>query len=86
MDVDRGLGEDRGSFEIGLRFRRIMEQRIARLESDAAQDEAAVSLLLDGDHIRRQMRLVAAQRAEAMRMCRFLDQSRTRQPNPMTAL
>jgi hypothetical protein len=40
-------------FEISPRFRRTVEERIERLEKDAAFDEAQVSLLEDGDHIRR---------------------------------
>ena len=55
-------------FEISPRFRRTIEERIERLEKDAAFDEAQVSLLEDGDHIRRHMRLVALQRSEALRM------------------
>jgi ribosome-associated translation inhibitor RaiA len=67
-------------YEIGPRFRRLVEERIARLERDAASDEAHVDLLEDVDHIRRQMRLVLAQRAEALRMRIFLDRARTRLP------
>ena len=70
-------------FEISIRFRRMMEERIARLESDAAHDEAMLWKLENSDHIRRQIRLVTAQREEAMRIRRFLDQSRTRQPRPL---
>ena len=73
-------------FEISPRFRRTIEERIARLEKDAECDEAQVDLLLDGDHIRRHMRLVAIQRAEALRMRLFLDRARTRLPRPMIAL
>jgi ribosome-associated translation inhibitor RaiA len=65
-------------YEISPRFRRTVEERVARLERDAAQDEANVMQLDDEDHIRRQMRLVAAQRAEALRMRIFLDRARTR--------
>jgi hypothetical protein len=61
------------SFEINPWFRRIVEERIARLERDAEFDEAQVAMLSDSDHIRRQMRLVAAERAEALRMRIFLD-------------
>jgi len=64
------------SFEISPRFRRSIEERIARLEKDAEMDEAQVRLLADGDHILRQMRLVAVERAEALRMRLFLDRSR----------
>ena len=60
------------SFEISPRFRRIIEERIARLEKDSEYDEAQVETLIDGDHIRRQMRLVAVERAEALRMRLFL--------------
>lgn len=65
-------------FEIGIRFRRMMEERIVRLESNASGDEAMVDRLENGDHIRRQLRLVAAQREEALRVRRFLDQCRIR--------
>jgi hypothetical protein len=74
------------SFEISPRFRRTVEERIARLERDAVYDEAQVSDLVDGDHIRRQMRLVAIQRAEALRMRLFLDRARTRLPRPLIAI
>jgi len=77
------VGED---FEISPRFRSSVEERIARLEKDAEFDEAQVAFLVDGDHIRRQMRLVAIQRAEALRMRLFLDRANTRQVRPMIAL
>ncbi|HEV2136918.1 MAG TPA: hypothetical protein VGR47_22050 [Terracidiphilus sp.] len=60
-------------FEISPRFRRAIEDRIARLERDAAGDEAQVERLEDIDHIRRQMRLVATERGEALRLRLFLD-------------
>jgi hypothetical protein len=73
-------------FEISPRFRRTVEERIERLEKDAAFDEAQVALLEDGDHIRRHMRLVALQRGEALRMRLFLDRAKTRLPRPMIPL
>jgi ribosome-associated translation inhibitor RaiA len=73
-------------FEISPRFRQTIEERIARLERDADYDEGQMDLLNDIDHIRRQMRLVAAQRAEALRMRLFLDRARTRLPRPLIAL
>ena len=73
-------------FEISPRFRQTIEERIARLERDADHDEAQVDLLSDFDHIRRQMRLVAAQRAEALRLRLFLDRAKTRLPRPLIAL
>jgi hypothetical protein len=73
-------------FEISPRFRQSVEQRIARLERDAESDEAVAATLIDGDHIRRQMRLVAVERAEALRMRLFLDKARTRLPRPLIAL
>lgn len=73
-------------FEISPRFRQSVEVRIARLERDAESDEAMAQTLMDGDHIRRQMRLVAAERAEALRMRLFLDRARTREPRPLIAL
>jgi hypothetical protein len=73
-------------YEISPRFQHTVEQRIARLERDAQSDEALVAQLIDGDHIRRQMRLVAMQRAEALRMRLFLDRARTRLPRPLIEL
>ena len=73
-------------FEISPRFRRTLEERIVRLEKDAEFDESQVALLEDGDHIRRHMRLVAMQRAEALRMRLFLDRAKTRLPRPLIAL
>ena len=72
------------SFEISPRFRQTVEQRIARLERDADSDEAQLVRLTNVDHIGRQMRLVAVQRAEALRMRLFLDRARTRGPELMT--
>ena len=74
------------TFEISPRFRQTVEARIARLERDAETDEAQVAFLNDGDHIRRHMRLVAIQRAEALRMRLFLDRARTRLPRPLIPL
>jgi hypothetical protein len=65
-------------FEISPKFRQTVEERIVRLERDAERDEADICRLEDIDHIRRQMRLVTAQRAEALRMRIFLDRARTR--------
>lgn len=65
-------------FEISTRFRHIIEDRIARLEADAALDEAMLIHLENRDHIRRQARLVAVQRDEACRMRKFLEHSSTR--------
>ena len=73
-------------FEISPRFRRTLEDRIARLEKDAEQDEARVAQLENGDHIRRHMRLVAIERSEALRMRLFLDRAKTRLPRPLIAL
>jgi hypothetical protein len=60
-----------------------VEERIARLERDAAYDEAQIDRLNDIDHIGRQMRLVSAQRSEALRMRIFLDRARPRLPKPL---
>ncbi len=70
-------------FEISPRFRQTLEERIARLERDAAYDEAQLDRLNDIDHIRRQMRLVAVERAEALRMRIFLDRARIRSTRPL---
>jgi hypothetical protein len=82
--ITTGAGHD--CFEISPRFRQTIEARIARLEADAAADEAQVGLLMDGDHIRRQMRLVAAERAEAERMRTFLERSTMRSQRPLITL
>jgi hypothetical protein len=74
------------SFEISPRFRQSIECRIARLERDAEFDEAFAANLADIDHIRRQLRLVAVERAEALRMRIFLDRARTRLPRPLIEL
>ena len=74
------------SFEISPRFRQTIEARIARLERDADRDEFEAGRLVDGDHIRRHMRMVAMQRAEALRMRLFLDRAKTRLPRPLIAL
>jgi hypothetical protein len=74
------------NFEISPHFRHTIEERIARLERDAEHDEAQAALLVNGDHIRRHMRLVAVQRAEALRMRLFLDRASIRLPRPLIAL
>lgn len=71
------------TFEISPRFRQTIERRIARLERDADLDEAHLDHLDDIDHIRRHLRLVAAQRTDALRMRLFLDRSRTRLAEPV---
>ena len=73
-------------FEISPRFRRTIEERIERLEKDAAYDEAQVAVREDEDHVRRQMRLVALQRSEALRMRLFLDSAQARLARPMIVL
>jgi hypothetical protein len=70
-------------FEISPRFRQTIEERIARLDHGADHDEAQLDRLEDIDHVRRQMRLVAVQRAEALRLRLFLDRSRIRQPRTL---
>ncbi len=67
-------------YQISPGFRAVIEARIARLERDAAHDESWVEYLEDPDHICRHMRLVAIQRAEALRMRLFLDRTSTRVP------
>jgi hypothetical protein len=70
-------------YEISPRFRQSIEERVARLERDAVHDEAKIEQLEDPDHIRRQMRLVVAQRSEALRMRLFLDRARPRLSRPL---
>ena len=86
MSFDGTAADTHDGFEISLRFRRTIENRIARLERDALSDEGLLPRLTNSDHQRRQIRLIAIQRAEASRMRLFLDQSRTRLPRPMIAL
>jgi hypothetical protein len=73
-------------YEISPRFRQSMEDRIGKLERDADTDELALEGLQNGDHRRRHHRLVAVQRAEALRLRLFLDRSRTRLPRPLIEL
>jgi hypothetical protein len=73
-------------FEISPRFRQTLEDRVTRLERDADFDEAQLARLQNLDHIRRQKRLIAVQRAEALRMRLFLDRAKTRLPRPLIAL
>jgi hypothetical protein len=73
-------------FEITPLFRQSIEERIARLERDADHDEAQLDRLDHIDHFRRQMRLVAVQRAEALRMRLFLDRSRSEESRPLITL
>ena len=46
--------------------------------ADAAQDESWIEHLENDDHIRRHRRLVAIERAEALRMRLFLDRTEAR--------
>jgi hypothetical protein len=64
----------------------MLEERIAKLEADALVDEALIPLLDNKDHVRRQTQLIEAQRVEAARMRRFLENARTRLPNPLIAM
>lgn len=73
-------------FEISPRFHQSIAVRIARLERDADSDAEFINHLVDSDHIRRQLKLVAVQRAEAQRMRLFLDRARTRLPRPLIEL
>ncbi|HEU5350351.1 MAG TPA: hypothetical protein VFU55_02055 [Terracidiphilus sp.] len=82
MPDDRAVPD---SIEISPRFRQSILDRIQRLEQDADADEAQVALLTNSDHIRRQMRLVAVERAEALRMRLFLERSGVRVPRSIIA-
>lgn len=73
-------------FEISPRFRRSIEERIERLEQGADFDEAQLQFLFEHDHVRRQIRLIALQRAEVLRMRLFLDRTGTRLPRPLMVL
>lgn len=74
------------TYEISPRFRQSLEDRIARLERDAASDEVMLDRLECEDHIRRHRRLIAVQRAEALRMRLFLDRAQIRLPRPLISL
>lgn len=86
MPVEDAGPDTREGLEISSRFRRLIEERIERLEQDADRDEAQLAVLRHGDHIRRHMRLVAVQRAEARRMRQFIQSSGTRVPPPAITL
>jgi len=70
-------------YEISPRFRRMIEERIERLERDAYADELHSMTIEHEDHMRRHLRLVAVQRAEALRMRLFLDRTAIRMPSPV---
>jgi len=72
--------------EISPRFRKTIEERIARLEDGADYDQAQLAHLHNPDHIRRQLQLIAAQRVEALRMRLFLGRSKPRLPRPLIVL
>lgn len=59
---------------ISPRFRKSIEDRIARLEMDAAQDGLVMAEFNDKDQIIRHQDLIDSQCAEALRMRLFLDQ------------
>ena len=75
---------DQEVFEISARFRQTIEDRIAKLERDADYDEEQIARLRSNDHIRRQMRLVAVERAEARRMRLFLDRAKHARHVPLS--
>lgn len=77
---------EQDGFEISPRFRHSLEERVLRLERDADTDAAQIDQLEDDGHVRRQIRLVATQRAEALRIRLFLDRTRTRSPRPLIYL
>ena len=74
------------TYHISPRFRQSIEERIARLERDADADEVALACLENPDHVRRHLRLVAVQRAEALRMRLFLDRAQNRLSKPLIGL
>ena len=74
------------SFEISPRFRQSLVDRAERLERDAELDEEMAMQLVDAGHLERHLKLVAAQRAEALRMRVFLERAKTRLPRPLIAL
>ncbi len=91
MTEDRSNQNDRADLsldgiEISPRFRTTIEERIARLEDGADYDESQLNRIENPDHVRRQLRLISAQRAEALRMRIFLDRARQRLPRPLISL
>lgn len=86
MAIEDTAPHTRECFEISTRFRQLIEDRIGRLERDAEGDEAQLAHLRHGDHIRRHMRLIAIQRAEAQRLRSFVNKSGTRVPPPAITL
>jgi hypothetical protein len=74
------------TYEISPRFRKTVEDRITRLEHDAAIDELAMAYLEHEGHIRRHRQMIVIQRAEALRMRIFLSRARDREPRPLIEL
>ena len=86
MAVEDAAPDTREGFEISERFRLLIEETIERLERDADGDEAQLAVLHHADHIRRHRRLIAAQRAQAMRMRGFLERGGKGVPPPLISL
>jgi hypothetical protein len=84
MNAESKPSKSQDSYEISPRFSQTIEERIIRLERDAAADERMIATLVHHDHIRRHRRLIAVQLAEALRMRLFLERSTKRQPPTWT--
>ena len=65
-------------YEIGLSFYRAVQAKALLLEVDALRDELAASSIDNPDQLRRQMRLIQAQRDEAERLRDFLTRTTVR--------
>jgi len=62
-------------YEIGPRFRKIIQERVERLEADADADELALPTILHAGHDRRHRLLIQTQRCEALRLRIFLSKT-----------
>jgi fructose-bisphosphate aldolase class 1 len=65
-------------YEISARFYRALQEEAMSLEADAKKDEAFAASLSHPEHVRRQNRLVRAQRERARDLRNFLAKAEIR--------
>ena len=66
------------TYLISQRFHRAIQAKALTLEVDALRDELAACSIENADQLRRQMRLIQAQRDEAERLRDFLTRTNVR--------
>lgn len=72
------MNQDREPYEISARFYHALQAKALTLEEGAQKDEVFASTLGNPGHLRRQHRLIQAQRDQAKRVRSFLAAARIR--------